>query len=99
MRARDCLRLQLARGRVRHVAVAVAPHVLHPVAETREPLQRLTRHRTQRDVSADHDVVAPDRVHLGEHGLERREIAVDVGHHAEEHAPESLARWSQRLKR
>jgi hypothetical protein len=48
------------------------------LAEAAEPVDRLGRHRAGPDVAADHDRVGGDDLDLRQHGVERREVAVDV---------------------
>jgi hypothetical protein len=61
--------------------VGVAPHPGDPLAKRDEPVEDRHRLRTGRDVAGEHDPLRTSDVGLGQHRLERRQDAVDIGQH------------------
>ena len=61
-----------------HLALGVPAHPRDPVAQGHEQAERLGRHRPRQRVAADHHEIRCGDVRLGQDGLERRQVAVDV---------------------
>lgn len=88
----DCVNLAdgggLAAGQVDEFAVGVAANQHGPIAQIAQPVQDLHRLRPGGVVAGHDDQVGADHVRLGEHGIQHRQHAVDVGQnrHAADHA-------------
>ena len=68
-----------------HLPLAVAVHPHRAVTERGQPVQRPPRHRPERDVAQQDHRVRAGHVGLGEHGLQGRQVAVDVGQYGHSH--------------
>lgn len=71
----------VAAGQVDQFAVRVAAHPHDAVAEVDQAVEHLDGLRAGRDVAGEDQAVGGCDVGLGEHGIERREHAMDVGEH------------------
>ena len=68
-----------------HLAVAVAAHEPHRSVQPHEPLDRLGRKRPPGHITADDDGVDALEADIGEHGVEGRDVAVDVVQGGDDH--------------
>ena len=78
--------LRIAAGPAGEVEDSVGIPADEPRAERLQPLERLRRHRPGGHVPADEDQVDGLGRHLREHGLERRQVPVDVVESGDAHA-------------
>jgi hypothetical protein len=74
-----------------HDAVAVASNESHRNGQVQQTAQRFAGHRARHDVAPDHDAIDPGLENLFEHGLERRQVAVDVVERGDAHGGPRLA--------
>ena len=78
-----------------HLAVAVAAHEPHRFIQLHEPLDRLGRERPPGHVAADDDGVDALEADIGEHGVEGRDVAVDVVQGRDDHRA-TVSRYAAR---
>ena len=81
-----------------HGAISIPHDETHGKVDGEQAVQRLTRHRTGKHISAHHYLIDAIRLDFFEHRVERRQIAVDVVDRRESHHREDLARsaWAIR---
>jgi len=70
--------VDLAAGQADKLAVSVPANQNHPVSEPDQPIERLHRHRTGREIAGHDDLFGGLDERLGQDGIERRQHAVHV---------------------